>query len=197
MKPYVLVLYYSQNGATAAMANQIARGIEKSGDFEARVRTVPSVVADNQLTSGQTIPADGAPFATLEDLADCSAMAMGSPAHFGNMAAALKLFIDSTSPVWLQGGMTGKPAAVFTSASSIHGGQETTLITMMLPLLHHGMLIAGLPYSLPALNNTKTGGTPYGPSNYNPGGGEFSDDEKTLCKAIGERLTYLAGKLGT
>ena len=197
MRPYILVLYYSQHGATAAMANQIARGIEKSGAFEARVRTVPSAVADNQAVTEKAQPEEGAPYATLEDLGDCSAMAMGSPAHFGNMAASLKLFIDSTSSIWLQGAMAGKPAAVFTSASSIHGGHETTLITMMLPLLHHGMLLAGLPYTLSALNKTTTGGTPYGPSHFNPRGASFTDEEKTLCKAIGERLADIAGKLGT
>jgi len=193
--PYVLVLYYSRGGATASMANRIARGVEGVGNIEARVRCVPPVspALDDQETQS-SVPDSGAPYATIEDLAGCSALALGSPARFGNMAAPLKYFIDTTSGLWLSGALIDKPAGVFTSASSLHGGQETTLMSMMLPLLHHGMIITGLPYTEPALNKTQTGGTPYGPSYFstNP---TMSDEEKSLCSALGVRLATLALKL--
>ena len=195
MKPYVLVLYYSQHGATENMANLIARGVESVDGVDARVRCVPSVspALDDQ-TQQSAVPDSGAPYASLEDLGQCAALALGSPARFGNMAAPLKYFIETTSPLWLSGALIDKPAGVFTSASSLHGGQETTLMSMMLPLLHQGMIITGLPYSEKALNQTLTGGTPYGPSYFsaNP---DMSDDEKRLCQALGERLSKLALKL--
>lgn len=195
MRPYVLVLYYSQHGATAKMANLIARGVERVDGVDARVRCVPSVspALDDQ-TQQPAVPDSGAPYASLDDVEQCAALALGSPAQFGNMAAPLKYFIDTTSPLWVSGALIDKPAGVFTSASSLHGGQETTLMSMMLPLLHQGMIITGLPYSEKALNQTLTGGTPYGPSYFssNP---QLSDDEKQLCQALGKRLSRLALKL--
>jgi NAD(P)H dehydrogenase (quinone) len=192
---YILVLYYSTHGATAAMANQIARGVEESG-LEARVRTVPPVSANHEATAAP-VPDSGAPYCSLEDLGDCAGLALGSPTRFGNMAAALKYFLDGTSGLWMQAALAGKPAGVFTSTGSLHGGQESTLLSMMLPLLHHGMLITGLPYTEPALSGTRSGGTPYGPShlagldNALP----LSDDEKTLCQALGRRLAETAARL--
>ncbi|MFK8031166.1 MAG: NAD(P)H:quinone oxidoreductase [Gammaproteobacteria bacterium] len=195
MTPYVLVLFYSRNGATAKMANLVARGIESHDGLEARLRCVPPVTPalEDQITQ-PGVPDSGAPFATLDDLEHCSGLALGSPARFGNMAAPLKYFIDTTSSLWLSGALIDKPAGVFTSASSLHGGQETTLMSMVLPLLHHGMLITGLPYTEKSLSQTLTGGTPYGPSYFsaNPA---MSDDEKRLCKALGKRLGNLALKL--
>lgn len=197
MTPYVLILYYSRHGATAAMANQFARGVESHGEIEARVRTVPAVSAalPDQVAQAP-VPESGAPYATLDDLRHCSALALGSPARFGNMAAGLKHFLDSSSSLWLGGDLIDKPASVFTSASSMHGGHETTLLSMMLPLMHHGMCIAGVPYSEPALQRTTTGGTPYGVSHFNPSGQDhktgMSNDEKVLCRASGARLARLA-----
>jgi len=193
---YILVLYYSGHGSTSEMARQIAHGIEQQNGIEARIRTVPPVSAICEST-GNSIPDSGAPYATLNDLRKCSGLALGSPSHFGNMAAPLKYFIDSTSSLWLSGELTGKPAAVFTSAASLHGGHETTLISMMHPLLHHGMIILGLPYSEVTLLHTKTGGTPYGPSHYsgtenNP---SLSKDEQSLCQSLGKRLANTAIKL--
>jgi NAD(P)H dehydrogenase (quinone) len=185
---YVLILYYSRFGATAEMAHQVARGVEEAG-LHARLRTVPAVSAVCEAVA-DSVPDTGAPYATLEDLRDCAALALGSPTRFGNMAAAMKYFLDGTSPLWLAGALSGKPAGVFTSTSSLHGGQETTLTSMMLPLLHHGMLILGLPYSETDLLHTDAGGTPYGPShvagidNDNP----VTDAEKRLCRALGRRL---------
>ncbi|MEM7083615.1 MAG: NAD(P)H:quinone oxidoreductase [Pseudomonadota bacterium] len=195
MTPFVLVLYYSRTGATERMAQLIARGIESMEGIEARLRTVPPVspALDTQDTQ-PAIPDAGAPYATLDDLRMCSALALGSPARFGNMAAPLKYFIDTSSSLWLSGELIDKPAGVFTSASSIHGGQETTLMSMMLPLLHHGMLMTGLPYTEKALMKTITGGTPYGPSFYSSQS-DMSDDEKALCRALGKRLATLALKL--
>jgi NAD(P)H dehydrogenase (quinone) len=193
---YVLVLYYSRYGATAEMARQIARGVEEAG-LEARVRTVPAVSAVCDAVA-DTVPDEGAPYATLDDLRDCAALALGSPTRFGNMAAAMKSFLDGTSQLWLSGALVGKPAGVFTSTSSLHGGQETTLMSMMLPLLHHGMMILGLPYSETDLLHTDAGGTPYGPShlagidNDRP----LDDGEKRLCKALGRRLATTAKALG-
>ena len=195
MTPYVLVLFYSRTGATARMANLVARGVESVGNIEARVRCVPPVspALDNQ-TVQPAVPQSGAPFVTLDDLDQCAALALGTPARFGNMAAPLKYFIDTTSNLWLSGALINKPAGVFTSASSLHGGQETTLMSMMLPLLHHGMVITGLPYTETALNQTLTGGTPYGPS-YFSAQPDMSNEEKSLCRALGERLGTLALKL--
>jgi NAD(P)H dehydrogenase (quinone) len=194
--PYVLVLYYSRYGATAEMARQVARGVERGG-LEARLRTVPAVSADHEATA-PPVPGDGPPYATGMDLAECAALALGSPTRFGNMAAPLKYFMDGTSGLWMQGALVGKPAGVFTSTGSLHGGQETTLLSMMLPLLHHGMLITGLPYSEPALASTTDGGTPYGPShvagieNQRP----LSETEQSLCQALGHRLASVATALG-
>jgi NAD(P)H dehydrogenase (quinone) len=193
---YVLVLYYSRYGATAQMAQQIARGVE-AGGLEARLRTVPGVSANPEATE-PAVPDAGAPYAKLDDLRDCAALALGSPTRFGNMAAAMKYFIDGTSPLWLSAALAGKPGGVFTSTGSLHGGQETTLLSMMLPLLHHGMLITGLPYSEPELMTTREGGTPYGPSHHAAPDGSLpvSDTEKRLCQALGLRLAQTARALG-
>ena len=191
----ILVLYYSRHGSVRELARHIARGVEKAGGV-ARVRTVPEVSAVSEATA-PAIPASGDPYASLDDLRACSGLALGSPARFGNMAASLKFFLETTSPLWLRGDLVGKPAAVFTSSASLHGGQETTLTSMMLPLLHHGMLLLGIPYSEPALNRTATGGTPYGASHVagiaNDRG--VSDDERALCLALGERLARTAAAL--
>lgn len=193
--PYVLVLYYSRHGATRQMARLIARGIETEG-LDARLRTVPAVSADCEATAPD-IPADGDLYCTPEDLAGCAGLALGSPTRFGNMAAPLKYFLDGTSGLWLNGALIDKPAVVFTSTSSLHGGQETTLLSMMLPLLHHGMLVAGLPYSEAGLFTTTGGGTPYGPSHHAGTGGEraLDDTEAQLCVAAGKRLAGLALRL--
>ena len=195
--PYVLVLYYSRYGATAEMARLIARGIEELPGIEARLRTVPAVSALCEATE-DSIPPEGAPYAELDDLRHCAGLALGSPTRFGNMAAPLKYFLDGTSALWMSGGLIGKPAAVFTSTASLHGGQETTLLSMMLPLLHHGMLLLGLPYSETDLLRSTSGGTPYGPSHL--AGPEsnrpLSDEEKRLCLALGRRLASTALALG-
>ncbi|BBT18206.1 NAD(P)H:quinone oxidoreductase, type IV [Pseudomonas sp. 1D4] len=193
--PYVLVLYYSRHGATERMARQIARGVELAG-LEARLRTVPAVSADCE-ASAPDIPAEGAPYATLDDLKGCAGLALGSPTRFGNMAAPLKYFIDGTSSLWLSGELVGKPAAVFTSTASLHGGQESTLLSMLLPLLHHGMLITGIPYSEPALLSTTGGGTPYGASHYAGADGKrgLDEQESALCRALGQRLAQTALRL--
>jgi NAD(P)H dehydrogenase (quinone) len=194
--PDILVLYYSHTGAVAEMANHIARGVEMVPGVQARLRTVPPVSCDTR-PAISAIPPSGAPYATLEDLRDCAGLALGSPAHFGNMAAAMKYFLDNTSPLWLSGGLAGKPAAVFTSSSTLHGGQETTLLSMMLPLLHHGMVILGLPYTEDALTHTRTGGTPYGASHVaGPKRDQpLSSEEKKLCLALGTRLASVAQAL--
>ncbi len=193
---YILVLYYSRYGATAAMAQQISRGVEEIGGIEARLRTVPEISADCEAIA-PSIPDKGAPYANLDDLRDCAGLALGSPTRFGNMAGAMKHFIDSSSPLWLSGALIGKPGAAFTSSSSLHGGQETTLISMMLPLLHHGMLLLGLPYSETDLLHTRTGGTPYGPSHLAGSDSNLplSDEEKRLCQALGRRLASTAMRL--
>ena len=193
--PYILVLYYSRHGATAEMARQIARGVELGG-LEARLRTVPAVSNECQQVAPE-IPAEGALYATLDDLQHCAGLALGSPTRFGNMAAPLKYFLDGTSNLWLTGGLVGKPAGVFTSTASLHGGQETTLLSMLLPLLHHGMLISGLPYSEGALLSTRGGGTPYGPSHHAGADGKraLDEDETALCRALGLRLAKLAQQL--
>jgi len=192
----ILVLYYSRYGATAAMATQIARGIGEVDGMQARLRTVPAVSTVCEATE-DSIPAQGSPYATLDDLRDCAGLALGSPTRFGNMAAPLKYFIDTTSSLWLGAELAGKPAAVFTSTSSLHGGQETTLLSMMLPLLHHGMLLLGIPYSETDLLHTDAGGTPYGASHL---AGTDSDKplteaEQRLCRALGRRLAEAAQKL--
>ncbi|MEC4747979.1 NAD(P)H:quinone oxidoreductase [Methylomicrobium sp. Wu6] len=192
----ILVLYFSRHGATAAMAMQIARGVETVDGAEATVRTVPDVSAVCEKTA-ERIPAHGAVYATLEDLKNCDGLALGSPTHFGNMAAPLKYFIDSTTEIWFSGALAGKPAGVFTSTGSLHGGQESTLLSMMLPLLHHGMVLLGLPYSETALRETTSGGTPYGPSHLEEKNSILSDQEKTLCRALGKRLAITAKALKT
>ena len=193
--PYFLVLFYSRNGSTSEMARQIARGIEQGG-LEARLRTVPAISAECEAVA-PAIPDEGAMYASLDDLKNCSGLALGSPTRFGNMAAPLKYFLDGTSGLWLTGELVGKPAALFTSTASLHGGQETTLLSMMLPLLHHGMLVCGLPYSESALLETRGGGTPYGPSHHAGGDGKRALDEHeiALCRALGQRLAQTASKL--
>jgi NAD(P)H dehydrogenase (quinone) len=185
----ILVLYYSRHGATADMARRIAHGIEEVPGCQARLRTVPRVSTVCEATEDD-IPEEGPVYVTLDDLKQCAGLALGSPTRFGNMAAALKYFIDSTSSLWLSGALIGKPAAVFTSTSSLHGGQETTLLSMMLPLLHHGMLLLGLPYSESDLLTTQSGGTPYGPSHTagTDSNWPLSNEEKNLCRALGSRL---------
>lgn len=193
-EPYVLVLYYSRHGATREMAQQIAQGVERAG-LEARLRTVPAVSADCEATAPD-IPERGDLYASLDDLAGCAGLVLGSPTRFGNMAAAMKYFLDGTTALWLNGALIDKPAAVFTSTGSLHGGQESTLLTMMLLLLHHGMVMVGLPYSEPALSATRTGGTPYGASHWagSDNSQQVSDDELRLCQALGERVARWALK---
>ncbi|MDP1674259.1 MAG: NAD(P)H:quinone oxidoreductase [Burkholderiales bacterium] len=193
----ILVLYYSRHGATLEMARLVARGVEQAGAV-ARLRTVPSVSAVSEATA-PPVPDSGAPYAESRDLEECAGLALGSPTRFGNMAAPMKYFWDSTSALWLKGALCGKPAAVFTSTASLHGGQETTLVSMMLPLLHHGMLIVGLPYSAPELLTTTTGGTPYGASHLAGAAADLpvSDDEKKLCLLLGRRLAITALKLSS
>ncbi|AFU98318.2 NAD(P)H:quinone oxidoreductase [Simiduia agarivorans] len=194
MSPYLLVLYYSRHGATAAMAAEIARGAEMAG-MATKVRTVPPVSADTH-ASQPAVPEQGDVYCTTDELAGCSALALGSPTRFGNMAAPLKYFLDSTSDLWLNGALIDKPATCFTSTGSLHGGQESTLLSMMLPLLHHGMVYAGLPYSEPALHTTLSGGGPYGPSHHaHSTTPVLSQDEITLCRAAGTRLAKLANAL--
>jgi NAD(P)H dehydrogenase (quinone) len=194
---YVLILYYSRTGSVRNLALQVARGVEEAG-MEAMLRTVPPVSATSEATD-PAVPDSGAPYCSMADLAGCSALALGSPTRFGNMAAPMKYFIDQTSELWMQGALIGKPAGVFTSTTSLHGGQESTLLSMLLPLLHQGMLITGLPYSEKALYTTTGGGTPYGPThmagldNHN----RLSNDEATLARALGRQLATLAGKLGS
>lgn len=192
----VLVLYYSRGGKVARLARHIAHGIEQTPGVQARIRTVPAVSPVCEQTE-PAIPATGAPYATLADLEQCAGLAMGSPTRFGNMAAALKHFLDTTGVLWTQGALAGKPAAVFTSTSSLHGGQESTLLSMMMPLLHHGMLILGLPYTQPALSATVSGGSPYGATHYAGPNNDraVSEDEKTLCIALGRRLADASLKL--
>ena len=193
--PYILVLYYSRNGSTSDMARHIARGIEQGG-LEARLRTVPAISTECEAVA-PSIPAEGAMYASLDDLKNCAGLALGSPTRFGNMAAPLKYFLDGTSNLWLTGALVGKPAGVFTSTASLHGGQETTLLSMLLPLMHHGMLVTGLPYSESALLNTTGGGTPYGPSHHAGADDKRGLDEHeiALCRALGLRLATVALKL--
>ncbi|MGR8933066.1 MAG: NAD(P)H:quinone oxidoreductase [Gammaproteobacteria bacterium] len=190
----ILILYYSRYGATAAMADQIARGVAGIAGADAKLRTVPNVSPLCE-QSAPSIPGSGVPYATLDDLRHCDGLALGSPTHFGNMAAPLKHFLDTTSSLWFSGALAGKPAGVFTSSGSLHGGQESTLLTMMLPLLHHGMLIVGLPYSENALRETQSGGTPYGPSHHAAPNAPLSREERVLCQAFGARLAQTALRL--
>lgn len=190
----ILVLYYSRDGATKSMAQHIARGVESIPDTEAILRTVPKLSTVCEKTAAE-IPETGSLYATLDDLKLCDGLALGSPTHFGNMAAPLKHFIDNTTEVWFSGALSNKPAAVFTSTGSMHGGQETTLLSMMLPLFHHGMVLLGLPSSEDALRETQTGGTPYGASHVSHGQQSLSKDEKSLCFALGVRLATTAIKL--
>ena len=192
----ILVLYYSLHGSVKQLAHHLAHGVEAVPSCRARVRTVPKVMTERD-TPAKLVPDAGAPFATLDDLRQCAGVAMGSPTRFGNMSAAMKHFWDGTSGLWLEGALAGKPACVFTSTASLHGGQETTLISMMLPLLHHGMLIAGLPYTHPELNQTQAGGTPYGASHWAGPDGKrpITEEERRLAFAQGKRLAELAVKL--
>ncbi|ULQ45591.1 NAD(P)H:quinone oxidoreductase [Flagellatimonas centrodinii] len=192
----ILVLYYSRHGATASMARAIARGVAAAG-ADARLRTVPAVSAVVE-TAAPAVPEEGPPYVSLDDLRACDGLIIGSPTRFGNMAAPLKHFIDGTSALWLDGALAGKPAAAFTSTGSLHGGQETTLLTMLLPLMHHGMVLVGLPYTEPALGRTDAGGTPYGASHWAGSGMQakpLQADERLLCEALGKRVAALAEKL--
>lgn len=190
------MLYYSQHGATRQMAQFIARGIEQVEGMRARLRTVPKISAVCEKTE-PAIPDSGAPYAELRDLEECAGLALGSPTRFGNMASAMKYFWDSTGGLWIKHTLAGKPAALFTSTGTMHGGQESTLLSMMLPLLHHGMIIVGLPYSETELNTTQKGGTPYGASHVAGLANDqaISEDEKKLCMALGKRLAQTALKL--
>ena len=195
----ILVLYYSRHGATRDLALAIAQGVDSVAGMQARVRTVPAVSAVSEATA-PAIPADGPPYAELRDLEECAGLALGSPTRFGNMAASLKYFLDGTTPQWMSGALSGKPACVFTSTSSLHGGQESTLLSMMLPLLHHGMLMLGIPYTESTLATTQTGGTPYGASHVSGAGAResvLSADEKTLAVARGARLARTAALLAS
>ena len=193
----ILIVYYSVHGATEQMARLIARGAESVAGVQVKLRTVPAITKhdDQTLHSDQiTIPKEGPPYATLDELAECDGLALGSPTHFGNMAAPMKHFLDQTTSLWFNGALVAKPAGVFTSTSSMHGGQETTLISMMLPLFHHGMILCGLPYTESALNRTQSGGTPYGPSHIagKQANRPVDDDESELCIAFGKRIAKLA-----
>jgi NAD(P)H dehydrogenase (quinone) len=193
----VLVLYYSRSGATAQLARQVCRGVEGVAGATARLRTVPAVTAVSD-ASAQPVPASGPPYATLEDLSETHGLILGSPTRFGNMAAPLKHFLDGTANLWLSGVLAGKPAGVFTSTQTMHGGQETTLLSMMLPLLHHGMYLVGLPYTEPALSETRSGGTPYGASHVATAPGAaptLTDAERALAQALGRRVAGLAVQL--
>lgn len=192
----ILVLYYSRHGHVAQLANLVARGVEEVDGMQARIRTVPRVATAVQ-SPEDAIPSSGPPYATLEDLRQCVGVAVGSPTHFGNMAASMKYFWDNTSTLWLGGALAGKPASVFTASSSMHGGQETTLVSMMLPLMHHGMLIVGLPYTDEDLMNTTGGGTPYGATHVSGSDsrGPVTEAEQRLSRALGRRLAQIAKKL--
>lgn len=193
---YILVLYYSRYGSVKQMAQHIARGIESVPNMEAKLRTVPSVSPTTE-ASEPSVPDSGAPYVTIEELKDCAGLALGSPTRFGNMAAPLKYFIDKASSLWLSGSLVNKPAAVFSSTSTLHGGQETTLLSMMLPLFHLGFILLGIPYTEPDLNTTQSGGTPYGPTHHAgiSGKNPLTDEEQRLCFALGKRLAELTVKL--
>lgn len=193
---YILVLYYSRNGSVKQMAQHIARGIESVSGMEAKIRTVPPVSPTTEATD-PPIPESGAPYVTLDDLKECAGLALGSPTRFGNMAAPMKYFIDQTSGLWLTGQLVNKPAAVFSSTGSLHGGQETTLLSMMLPLFHLGFILLGIPYTEQDLNTTQSGGTPYGATHVagTAGKNPLTDEEQRLCFAMGKRLADIAAKL--
>jgi NAD(P)H dehydrogenase (quinone) len=192
----ILVLYYSRNGKVAQLARLVARGVEEVEGVRARIRQVPPVAPVTEAAQ-PPVPEEGAPYVEPRDLRECAGLVMGSPTRFGNMAAPMKHFIDSTPAEWASGALAGKPGAVFTSTSTMHGGQESTLLSMMIPLLHHGMLIVGIPFTEPALNATTTGGTPYGASHVSGVGAErpVSDDERTLARALGRRVADIARRL--
>lgn len=192
----ILVLYYSRHGAVAAMARRIARGVDSVSGCAARLRTVPPVSAQSEATLPE-IPDEGPPYATPQDLEQCAGLLLGSPTRFGNMAAPMKHFIDSTSGLWMSGSLIDKPAAVFTSTGTMHGGQESTLLSMMLPLMHHGMVLLGQPYNEPRLSSTRTGGTPYGASHVAGVGAPrpLDEDEALLCEALGRRVATTALRL--
>ncbi|HKS56957.1 MAG TPA: NAD(P)H:quinone oxidoreductase [Steroidobacteraceae bacterium] len=192
----ILVLFYSRKGSTAELARQVCRGVESVAGASARLRTVPAVATVIDAPQS-AVPAEGPPYATHDDLRECGGLVMGSPTRFGNMAAPLKFFLDGTSALWLSGVLAGKPAGVFTSTQTIHGGQETTLLSMMLPLLHHGMYIVGIPYTEAALSTTRTGGSPYGASHFAGDDTQprLTDDERTLAVLLGRRVADLAVKL--
>lgn len=194
----ILVLYYSRHGATASLARQVCRGIESVPGMAARLRTVPAVVTD--IGEPQSaVPAEGPPYAVPEDLTECSGLVMGSPTRFGNMAAPLKHFLDCTSAQWLAGALAGKPAGVFTSSQSSHGGQESTLLSMLLPMLHHGALLVGVPFTEPALHHTRTGGSPYGASHVSGAAsspGVLSNHEQVIARVLGARIADVARRLG-
>lgn len=192
----ILVLYYSRNGATAELARQICRGVESVNGMNARLRTVPPVSTVTSDSPEPAIPPSGPPYASIDDLRECAGLILGSPTRFGNMAAPLKHFIDGTSSLWLSGGLVNKPAAVFTSTQTMHGGQESTLLSMMLPLLHHGMYLVGLPYTEAALSHTQSGGSPYGASHV-ASSQTLTDDEKLLAQLLGQRVAALASQLVT
>ena len=191
----ILIVYYSRHGSVARMAEAIALGVDANSDCEAVLRCLPPVSATTEQVE-EAIPATGVPYAGIDDLENCDGLLLGSPGYFGNMAAPVKYFLDQTSPLWLGGALIGKPAAVFTATSSLHGGQETVLTSMMLPLLHHGMLVTGIPYSEPALNQTRTGATPYGASHVAGQQGQpLSEHEIAACRSIGKRVADLACRL--
>jgi NAD(P)H dehydrogenase (quinone) len=192
----ILVLYYSRQGSTAALARQVCRGVETVAGMQARLRTVPPLTVSTERPD-PPVPNEGPPYATHEDLIQTCGLILGSPTRFGNMAAPLKFFLDGTSALWLSGALSNKPAAVFTSTQTLHGGQESTLLSMMLPLLHHGMYLVGLPYSEPGLTETRSGGSPYGASHVATvsGHGELSEAERDLARALGARVAALASRL--
>ena len=192
----ILVLYYSRKGTTEALAREVCHGVDSTTGMRARLRTVPAVSAVSEAVE-DAVPESGPPFATSDDLYECAGLVLGSPTHFGNMSASMKHFLDGTVADWFRGALVGKPAGVFTSTSSLHGGQETTLVSMALPLLHHGMLLVGIPYTEEALSTTTTGGTPYGASHvsWNRKPDTLSDAEKELARALGRRVATTAGRL--
>ena len=192
----ILILYYSRGGSVAQLARHIARGVEEVPGMQARLRTVPPVAPVTE-TAAAPVPDEGAPYASARDLDECSGIALGSPTRFGNMAAPLKHFIDGLGAQWASGTLSGKPACVFTSTATMHGGQESTLLTMMVPLLHHGMVLVGLPFTEPALGSTRTGGTPYGASHLAGAQDDPapSEEEKQLARALGRRLADVARRL--
>jgi NAD(P)H dehydrogenase (quinone) len=191
----ILIVYFSRHGSVARMAEQISLGVDSNQACTAVLRSLPAVSTTTEQTA-EAVPAEGVPYARISDLETSAGLIIGSPGYFGNMAAALKYFLDQTSPLWLAGGMIGKPGGVFTATSSMHGGQETVLTSMMLPLLHHGMLVTGIPYSEAAINQTKTGATPYGASHVaGQEGQQLSEHERLACRALGKRIADLACKL--